>query len=287
MQRNRMTSRREILYGSLLGLGVCAGAARRSTFRGVTVGIQSRSFQDRPLEEAIAAMARIGFDVCEMSGVHLQPEARAAELRKWRLNADLDHFVQAGEKLRRAGIEPGFLTYNLSLTPPVEAEIARGFEMARAFGAKAISCSTKLSIVPALDAAAKRYKMRVGLHNHSVIRQDEITTPDDFAAALRNRSEYIALTLDIGHFTAAGFAPAQWYRRNPGAVLSLHIKDRKTNQGPNVPFGQGDTPIAEVLRYTRDHAPHIPALIEYEYQGRDPAVEVAKCFHYCRTVLLS
>src|SRR5439155_12731664 len=134
--------------------------------------------------------------------------------------------------------------------------------------------------------AAKRYKMRVGLHNHSVIRPDEITTPDDFAAALRGRSDYITITLDIGHFTAAGFDPALWLRRNQSSVLSLHIKDRKKNEGPNVPFGQGDTPIAEVLRYTRDKAPHIPALIEYEYKGQDPVVEVTKCFQYCRTALL-
>ena len=110
-----MTSRRDILYGSLLALGVRvgAGAATRSTFRGVRIGIQSRSFQDRRLDDAIAAMSGIGFDLCEMSGVHLQPEARAAELRKWRLNVDLDHFAKVGEKLRRAGIEPEFLRIGL------------------------------------------------------------------------------------------------------------------------------------------------------------------------------
>ena len=284
-----MISRRELMYGSFAGLGIAAGAraAKRSTFRGVTIGIQSRSFQGRPLDDAITAMSGIGFDICEMSGVHLQPEARGAELQKWRLNVDLDHFAKVGEKLRRAGIEPEFLTYNLQMPTPLDAEVARGFEMARAFGAKAISCSTKLSVVPAIDAAAKRYKMRVGLHNHSVIRTGEITTPDDFTAALRGRSDYIMLTLDIGHFTAAGFDPALWLRQNQNAILSLHIKDRKKDQGPNVPFGQGDTPIVEVLRYTRDKAPHIPALIEYEYKGPDPVAEVTKCLQYCRTALLS
>jgi sugar phosphate isomerase/epimerase len=129
--------------------------------------------------------------------------------------------------------------------------------------------------------------MRVGLHNHSVIRQGEITTPDDFAAALRGRSEYIAITLDIGHFTAAGFNPALWLERHHRAVLSLHIKDRKKDQGPNVPFGEGDTPIGPVLRYTRENAREIPALIEYEYQAKDTVAEVRKCFEYCRNVLLS
>src|SRR5436190_445237 len=244
-----MISRRELMYGSFVGLGVVAGtrAAKRSTFRGVTIGIQSRSFQDRPLDDAITAMSGIGFDICEMSGVHLQPELRGVELQKWRLNVDLDHFATVGEKLRHAGIEPEFLTYNLQTAAPLEAEVARGFEMARAFGAKAISCSTRLSVVPAIDAVAKRYKMRVGLHNHSVIRPGEVTTRDDFTSALRGRSEYIMLTLDIGHFTAAGFDPAAWFRQNQSAVLSLHIKDRKKDQGPNVPFGQGDTPIGQVV----------------------------------------
>lgn len=129
--------------------------------------------------------------------------------------------------------------------------------------------------------------MRVGLHNHSLLKQDEITTPDDFAAALRGRSEYIAITLDIGHFTAANSDPALWLRRHHRQVLSLHIKDRKKNQGPNVPFGEGDTPIDPVLRYIRDEAHGIPALIEYEYNAKDTMAEVRKCFDYCKNVLLS
>jgi sugar phosphate isomerase/epimerase len=289
MRSEILSSRRGILTAGLAALGArsLSGAPGKSIFRGVSLGVQSRSFQDRLFDEAIAAMAHVGFSLCELSGVHFQPQAPAAEARKWRLNIGLDHFAKLGAKLRQAGIDPEFLTFNLQMTPPNEAEVARGFELAQAFGAKAISCSTKLSVVPALDAAAKRFKMRVGLHNHSVIRSGEITTPDDFAAALRGRSDYIAMTLDIGHFTAAGFDPLQWFRQNRSSVLSLHIKDRKKEQGPNVPFGEGDTPIASVLRYTRDQALDIPALIEYEYKGSDALVEVTRCFDYCRTVLLS
>ncbi len=265
-----------------------ASASGRSTFRGVVLGTQTYSFRDRPLEDAIAAMAQIGFGACEVSGRHVEPEnLRGAELRRWRLTVPLGHFAAAGEKLRRADIEPEIFTYNLTLTPPSDTEIERGFQMAKALGAKVISSSTKLSIVPALDAAAKRHKMRVGLHNHSLIKQDEITTPDDFAAALHGRSEYMAITLDIGHFTAAGFNSALWLQQHYRNVLSLHIKDRKKDQGPNVPFGEGDTPIGQVLRYVRDNAHEIPALIEYEYNGKDTVAEVQKCFDYCKNVLLS
>jgi sugar phosphate isomerase/epimerase len=259
---------------------------RPSAFGGVTVGIQSRSFNDRPLDDAIATMSQIGFGACELSGVHVEPKSPAGGLRQWRLTVPLDVFSTAGGKLRQAGIEPEYLTYNLSATA-TEAEIERGFEMAKAFGANAISTSTKLSVVPAIDAVARRYKMRAGLHNHSLIRPGEITTPDDFTAALRGRSEYIAITLDIGHFTAAGFDPALWFQQHYREVISLHIKDRKKDQGPPVPFGEGDTPIGQVLRITREKARNIPALIEYEYEARDNVAEVRKCFDYCKNVLLS
>src|SRR5579863_4898971 len=170
-----MTAKTITRRGALLAApgALIAAYMRQSTFGGVTVGIQSRSFKDRLLDEAIAAMSQIGFGACELSGVHVEPKAPAGGLRQWRLTVPLDLFAMAGEKFRQAGIEPQFLTYNLSATS-TETEIARGFEMAKALGAKAISSSTKLSVVPALDAVARQYKMRVGLHNHSLIRPGEV-----------------------------------------------------------------------------------------------------------------
>ena len=139
--------------------------------------------------------------------------------------------------------------------------------------------------MPAIDSAARRYKMRVGLHNHSAVRPDEITTPDDFAAALRGRSEYIAITLDIGHFTAAGFDAVDYLSKHHDRIVTLHIKDRKRDHGANLPFGEGDTPIKQVLALLRDKKWKIPANIEYEYKGADTVAEVKKCYEYCRRAL--
>ena len=49
-----------------------------------------------------------------------------------------------------------------------------------------------------IDAFARKYRMRVGLHNHS--NNDDpnaLSTPDSFARALEGRSRYIAINLDI------------------------------------------------------------------------------------------
>ena len=54
--------------------------------------------------------------------------------------------------------------------------------------------------------------------------------------------------------------------------------------GPNMPFGQGDTPIKEVLQLLKRTQWDIPANIEFEYPG-DPLVEMPKCLAYCKEAL--
>jgi len=67
--------------------------------------------------------------------------------------------------------------------------------------------------------------------------------------------------------------------------VTLHIKDRKKNHGANLPLGEGDTPIKEVLLTLKEHRWAIPANIEYEYKGADTLVEVKKCYEYCKAAL--
>ena len=72
-------------------------------------------------------------------------------------------------------------------------------------------------------------------------------------------------------------------------ILSLHLKDRKVNNGPNMPFGEGDTPVALVLQYMKRNKLTFPADIELEYkvpQGSDAVSEVTKCVQFCKKALL-
>jgi sugar phosphate isomerase/epimerase len=60
------------------------------------------------------------------------------------------------------------------------------------------------------------------------------------------------------------------------------------HDGPNVPFGEGDTPVAEVLRLIRDNKWRIQATIEFEYKipsGSDRMTEIARTIKYCREAL--
>ena len=75
------------------------------------------------------------------------------------------------------------------------------------------------------------------------------------------------MNLDIGHFTAANYDAVAYIREHHDAITNLHIKDRKRNQGDNVPWGTGDTPIREVLQLLKKERWPIHAHVEYEYRG--------------------
>lgn len=286
-----MEERNRRQFGRIaLGAGVAAGlipAAPKidSKIHGVTIGVQSYSFRDRPLDDAIKAMQEIGLGECELSQGHVEPaRVPREELRQWRLATPLDRFREVGRKFKDAGIE--LYAFNYSFREDfTDAEIERGFEMAAAMGAKVITASSNVSTARRIDPFAQKHKMRVGLHNHSRIAPNEFATPENFAEAMKGRSKYIAINLDIGHFTAAGFNAVEFLSEHHADILTLHIKDRKKNQGDNVPLGEGDTPIKPVLALLRDKKFNIPANIEYEYKGSDTVTEVRRCFDYCKQAL--
>jgi sugar phosphate isomerase/epimerase len=78
-------------------------------------------------------------------------------------------------------------------------------------------------------------------------------------------------------------------KKYPDRITHVHVKDRKLNNGPNMPFGQGDTPIKEVLQLMRDNKWTFQATIEFEYPvpaGSDRMAEMAKCLEYCKSCLV-
>lgn len=272
------------------------GARIDSKVKGVQLGAQSYSFRDRPLDGAIQGMAAVGLGSVELWQGHLEPrqdgrpldeaarQSAREQLRKWRLTTPLATFHEAGDRFRAAGIE--VYAYNYSFRDDfTEAEMDRGFEMAQALGAKVLTASSNQKTVPRIDASARKHKMRVGLHNHSRIDPNEFATAADLEKAMGASSEYICTNLDIGHFAAANQDSVEFIQKHHARIVTLHVKDRKRDQGPAVPFGTGDAPIKEVLTLLSRNAWPIPANIEYEYEGKDTAEEVKACLAFCRQAL--
>ena len=141
-----MYSRREFSKLALAALPAAAALARiDSKVHGVQLGVQSYSFRDRPLDDAIKAMVEIGLGECELYDGHVEPQNLSREeLRKWRTTVSMDHFRAIRKKFDDAGVL--LYAYNYSFRDDYsDEEIARGFEMARALGVGIITASSTLS----------------------------------------------------------------------------------------------------------------------------------------------
>jgi len=252
---------------------------------GVRIGLQGWTFRDRPLDEAIAASKQAGITAWELGFNHMEPAGASREaLRAWRETVPLEEFRKVRRKFDLAGIEITGYSYPFR-KDYTEVEMARGFEMARALGVDVLTTTTNVSMATRIDGYAQKTKIRVGLHNHSRMVADEVATPHDFEAALLNTSPYMGVNLDVGHFTAAGFDPVGFIEKNHGRIVSLHLKDRKKDQGADCKFGEGDTPVREILLLLKKAKYDIPAMIEWEPKEGDKVAAVRDCLDYCRKVL--
>ena len=191
----------------------------------------------------------------------------------------MSHFAEIRRKFTSSKMT--IFAYNLSFNDSFsDEEIDRGFEAARALGAEVITSSTTLSVARRIVPFAERHRIPVAMHNHSRVDDpNEFATPQSFTTALA-MSPYFRVNLDIGHFTAANFDALAFLQANHDRITNLHVKDRKRNQGDNVPWGEGDTPIREVLAWLKQKSSPVRAYIEYEYQGTKGVIEEVKA---CRT----
>jgi sugar phosphate isomerase/epimerase len=256
------------------GAGAPAAAARGAA---AGAGARAGAAVQRPIrppmteEEIVAARA--------------QPQAQ--ELLKWRKSVSMDKYKEIGKKVRDAGINLDVLCFNMneSIT---DDEIEYAFVMAKALGAKAMSTSTKVTVAKRVAPFAEKHKMMIGFHGHdNDADPNETGSLASYATAL-SYGKYNAVNLDIGHFTATNQDAVKFLRENYRRITNIHIKDRRKDHGPNVEFGQGDTPIKECLQLLRKQKYPFGAFIELEYrvpQGSDRVIEVKKCFEYCKQAL--
>ena len=264
-------------------------------FAGVVVGAITYSFRSIPkAEDIIAALKQIGITEIELMSNHCEQLAGAPQvgrgmerepLGKWRADAATNAgkvFAPVKKAFNNAGIDVRFLTYNMSRNTTAE-EMEYAFQMAKGLKVKAITTSTQVSVAEKIAPFADKHKMIVGYHGHDSESPDEFAKPESFARAMA-MSKYHWVNLDIGHFTAAGFDPVAYIREHHARITNLHVKDRKKAHGANVPWGQGDTPIKDVLQLLKKEKWNIPANIEFEYPG-DAVTEVTKCFQFCQDAL--
>lgn len=319
-------SRREFVKLGLAALPAAelsrlvAEGSPNSKFAGVQIGaiVSPYSYPSIPVaaDQFLLVLVKIGLSAVEIQDVrcevyagapskpregysgspHMSAEERAAarktqaeQLRQWRLTNKqeiLDRYKALRKTYDDAGVKIyAFRLANTTMDMP-DAEYDYFFESARVLGANQIT--TELPEDPALSQRlgelGAKHKIMVGYHNHTQVNAHSWDT------ALA-QSKWNGIQLDIGHYvTATNGSPVPFIQEHHERITSIHLKDRKyaTHGGANLPWGEGDTPIKQVLLLMRDQHYTFPAGIELEYkipEGSTPEKEIERCIDYCRKVL--
>ena len=212
-------------------------------------------------------------------------QARAAELKAWRLSVSMDKYEALRKMYNDAGVD--IYAFKLEPNPNMsDEEYEYIFHVADTLGANHVTLelSNNAAFTKRIGDFAAKKKMRVAYHAHT---QASLTAWD----AVLEQSTGNAINLDCGHFVAGtSESPIPLIRKHSSRIASMHLKDRKkaSNGGANLVWGQGETPIKEILMLMRQEKYKFPASIELEYdipEGSDAVVETSKCVQFCKNAL--
>lgn len=211
---------------------------------------------------------------------------QAARLKAWRTSVSMEPF----KKLRKMYNDAGVTIYawkqlNANMS---DEEYEYIFSVAEALGCThtTLEILSDPALLKRVGAFAEKKKIYAAYHTHL---QGSMTAFDQAFAISKGNTANV----DFGHWVAAGNiggTPMDFLNKHHARISSFHLKDRTSPEkcALNLPFGQGETPITEILRLVKKNQWKMPASIEMEYtvpEGSDPVQEVRKCLEYCRTAL--
>lgn len=253
-----------------------AAAKPNSNFNGVQIGIITYSYRSLPgsAENLLKYITRCGISSVELMG---GPAERFAK-------GSMDGFRALRKMYNDAGVNIHIVKFgNIGNPGMPEEKIEYYFEVAKALGAKGITREISDAAAKRLGPIADKHKIMIGFHNHTQLK------PTTYDGDILSYGKYLGINLDIGHYVAGtNHSPIPLIEKHHDRILSLHVKDRKVNNGANMPFGQGDTPVALALQYMKRNKLTFPADIELEYRvpkDSDALQEVTKCVRFCRDAL--
>ncbi|NBR83904.1 MAG: sugar phosphate isomerase/epimerase [Proteobacteria bacterium] len=247
----------------------------------VQLGLSGVELRTQPVEAFLGVPPEL---ISPKKNVSQGSAASTADaLKQWRKSVSMDRVKEFRAKYEAAGVLIEIVKVD-GIFAMSDDEVDYAFTLAKALGGRAISTEIahKDEELKRIGKFADKHQFMIGYHGHATTKPEHWETAFSFA-------KFNGANVDLGHFVAGNnVSPVAFLKQHHARVTHVHIKDRKFNNGPNTPFGEGDTPIAEVLRLIRDQKWNIQATIEFEYKipaGSDRMTELARAIKFCRDAL--
>jgi sugar phosphate isomerase/epimerase len=263
-----------------------------SKVNGVQLGLTTYSYRSIPhsLEQTLQYILQSGINAVEMRSVLEEglgiPRGNAEVQRQWRLSLPMQKYEDVRKMYNNAGVDIHIAKFAPSSWS--DAEIDYAYDAAKILGAYGITDECSDKACARLGTFAEKHKSLAIYHTHQQFAEPGFDIDKMLAYSPANR-----LNLDVGHYYGAtGLHPNNLIEKYHNLIPMIHMKDKtgpkNADPGANRPFGQGETPIADVLLLLKKEKWPIDVFVELEYsipEGSDPVKEVTKCIEYMRNIL--
>jgi sugar phosphate isomerase/epimerase len=308
-----------VAAGSMLPFNYSLAAGRQSKkpnskVAGVQLGLTTYSYRQIPhnLDEVLEYVLKAGVNALEMRlvleeglgipqgpprmrrGANMTDEEKAKraeaaknlleEQRKWRLSLPMQKYADVRKKYNDAGVDIHIAKFAPSKWS--DAEIDYAYNAANTLGAYGITDEASVEACKRLGKFAEKHNSLAIYHTHAQFSEPGFDIDTMLSYSPANR-----LNLDVGHYYGStGKHPNEIIEKYHDKIPMIHMKDKT---GPNhptmpntsVPFGEGSTPISDILLLLKKTQWPIDVFIELEYKMSDPVKEVVKCIEYMRNIL--
>jgi sugar phosphate isomerase/epimerase len=279
-------------------------AKPNSLYGGVQIGVITYSFKEMPdahtdaqkmlkyIVDSGASGIELMADVAEVYAGSPGRTAGPQGLKDWRLSVSMDKYKDFRKLYNDAGVS--IYAFKLEPMPAMsDEELNYIFNVASTLGATHVTrelhtdvrnMTTDMAFTQRCGDLALKHGVVTAYHTH----EDTNLTAWDAVLA---QSKGNAVNMDCGHyFAGTGESPIPALEKLHDRIASIHLKDRGTGGrgGVNLPWGQAQTPIVEILELMKKNHYTFPASVELEYTippGSDSVVEVKKCIEYARKAL--
>jgi sugar phosphate isomerase/epimerase len=257
-----------------------AQPAANDPFGGFTLGIQSYTFRNFNLEQALTRISDLGVRHVELFRGHLATTSTDAQIDA------------AKNLMREKNITP--VAFGVENFTNNDANNRRLFEFARKLGVRNLSADPNPDSFDSLDRLCEEFDINIAIHPHGPVgggRLHRWYSAEVIMDAVRNHNRRIGTCLDTGHLIHAAIAPhnrnldpAQQIRVMGARNFGLHLKDHNNMRDVDVVFGRdgGVLDVLAVLRALREVNFRGYIAIEYEANPRDPSPDVRACLDVFR-----
>lgn len=282
--RRRFLQASVVTGATVLGLPAFLHAGERSQdnkkrdpFGGFTVGMQSYTFRNFKLDQALQRTADLGLHFIELYRGHLPMTTTDEQIKAVR-NACFEHHITP-------------IAFGVESFSKDHAANRRIFEFGRKLGVRYLSADPSPDSFDSLDRLAADFGIGIAIHPHgpSGKQLHRWYSAEVIMDAVRNHHRLIGTCLDTGHLIRCAqnpfnrkLDPAQQVRHMGARNFGMHLKDHDNAKRTDVVYGRGALNVAEVLRALREVKFQGYISIEYEANPDNPMADLRSCLDVFR-----